>query len=379
MFRAETHEEMLAWYHDIEQLVKLPYMSLSQRQTFIASHAPEDVQDRKRQSGSSSPGLDEDEADEVPYSQINSIEDSIRHSPRRPPPGGSFPSETKLDDSAMYSRHSPVGSDIMNEIHPAKIPRDGDVAAGFGAHGLERPTTGGTGVSRTFIDDDKDFSTRAAAAATCGRRGVRAAALTDAAAVARKHRGDEEDTDQELEHGDMSDTVVGLQEAARYYAGTAATNLNVDTAHGYPESNSQGVNNWIDSQRTANGIGGALVGEAGGFLGGLDGVALVSADEKESDERKVLEQADATHSADMEVETKLPIDNDVLSEALNSSTAASTLEIPKTNAIRRSKSIKEIVEETIAESPGNHPERSVTPGRWPETPPQELDQDRMLR
>ena len=86
VFRAETHEEMLAWYQDIEQLVQLPNMSLSQRQTFIASHAPEDTGDHQRQSGSSSPGLDEDEADEVPYSQSHSIEEPSQRSPQRPAP-----------------------------------------------------------------------------------------------------------------------------------------------------------------------------------------------------------------------------------------------------------------------------------------------------
>ena len=93
---------MLAWYHDTEQLMQLPHMSLSQRETFIASHATEDVLDRQRHSGSSSPGLDEDEADEVPYSRINSIEETTPRSPIRPPPGGSFPSETHLDAAAMY-------------------------------------------------------------------------------------------------------------------------------------------------------------------------------------------------------------------------------------------------------------------------------------
>src|SRR5947207_10561688 len=100
---------MFAWYNDIEQLVQLPRMSLSQRQTFIASHAPEDVLDRQRLSGSPSPGLDEDEADEVPYSQVNSIEETTRQSPLPPPPGGSFPSETKLNALDMYvgrRRHS---------------------------------------------------------------------------------------------------------------------------------------------------------------------------------------------------------------------------------------------------------------------------------
>src|SRR5271170_5217082 len=146
---------MLAWYHDIEQLVQLPHMSLSQRQTFIASHAPEDLH---RQSGSTSPGLDEDEADEVPYSQINSIEETTPQSPLRPPPGGSFPSETRLDDAAMYGRHSRAASDVTSELHPARMSREEDVGAVFGTHELDRPHTGGTEGS---IGDDGDFSAAA--------------------------------------------------------------------------------------------------------------------------------------------------------------------------------------------------------------------------
>ena len=359
--------------------MQLPHMSLSQRQTFIASHAPEDVLDRQRQSGSSSPGLDEDEADEVPYSQINSIEEATPQSPQRPPPGGSFPSETKLDDAAMYGRHSPVGSDVTSELQPARISRDEDVAAVFRAHDLERPMTRDTGVSQGSIGDDKDFSTGAAAAVGVGT-GVGAAALAGGAVAARKHRGDEEDTDQELEHGDMSSTVTGPHEAAGYYAGTTTMNHTVGTTQGYPESKSHGISNWVDSQQTEKGAGGGTVGEAvlGGFLGGMGGAALVSASQKDTDDKKDVDPTNATGSG---IETKPPVDKDVVPAALNGSTptTTSTLATPPTNTIRRSKSKKEIVEETIAQSPGNHPERGVTPGTWPETPAQELSQDWMFR
>ena len=373
---------MLAWYHDIEQLVQLPHMSLSQRQTFIASHAPEDVLDRQRQSGSSSPGLDEDEADEVPYSQINSIEEATPQSPQRPPPGGSFPSETKLDDVAMYGRHSPVGSDVTSELQPARISRDEDVAAVFGAHDLERPMTGGTGVSQGSIGDDKDFSTGAAAAAVGVGAGVGAAALAGGAVAARKHRGDEEDTDQELEHGDMSNTVAGPHEAAEYYAGTTAINHNVGAPQGYTESKSHGISNWVDSQQTEKGAGGGGVGDAalGGFLGGMGGAAVVAAAQTDTEDKKDIDPANATGTG---IETKPPVDKDVVPAALNGSTTttatSTTLATPPTNTIRRSKSKREIVEETIAESPGNHPERGVTPGTWPETPAHEMDQDGMFR
>src|SRR5579859_2809191 len=218
---------MLAWYHDIEQLVQLPHMSLSQRQTFIASHTPDELLDRQRQSGSSSPGLDEDEADEVPFSQVNSVDDTASpSSPQRPQPGGSFPSETRLDDAAMYDTHSRTASDVTSEIHPARLSNEGDVAAVFGEKGdreseLERPYTGHSAGS---IGDDRDFSTAAMGA------GVGAAAAGAAMLAARKNTDETEGTKtQDQEYGEGK-RVAAPHEAAAYYAGTAALTTSSSTA-----------------------------------------------------------------------------------------------------------------------------------------------------
>ena len=148
---------MLAWYHDIEQLVQLPHMSTSQRQNFIARHAL-DLLDRQRRSGASSPGLDEDEADEVPYSQTNSSEEATPQSPIRPPPGGSFPSGTRLDDVSLYNRHSRAESDVTSEFQPLRSSRGEDIGEAFRLNDLDRPFTRGTEKSVGSIHDDQEFS-----------------------------------------------------------------------------------------------------------------------------------------------------------------------------------------------------------------------------
>ena len=365
VFRAESHEEMLAWYHDIEQLVQLPHMSLSQRQTFIASHALEDVLDRQRQSGSSSPGLDEDEADEVPYSQTNSIEETTTQSPLRPTPGGSFPSETKLDDVAVYGRHSRAASDATSELQPARISREEYVVAIFDSHELDRPVTGGTQMSVESIGDDRDFS---AAAMGVGVGAAVGAAVGDGGAIAAGRHKDG-DLHDDADEGDVSSQVAGPHEAAGYYADTAPMNQSGDTAESTGKSwrNSLPSHSWGGSDNHT--------GEAamGGMIGGIGGAELAASllHSKDVDTEHLVPSANETGGG---IEMKPPVERDVLPAELNKSTATTALAAP-INTMRRSKSKREIVEETIAESMGNHPERGVTPGAWPETPAQEVQQD----
>ena len=433
VFRAETHEEMLAWYHDIEQLVQLPNMSLSQRQTFIASHAPEDMADHQRQSGSSSPGLDEDEADEVPYSQVHSIEEPSPQSPLRPAPGGSFPSETRLEDAAMYGsgRHSRAASDVTSEIHPARISRDEDVAAVFGSNpDLERPFSSTTDGS---IGDDKEFSTAAVGA------GVGAAAV-GGLMYARNNRDDGYGNDL-TEHPGTSKATASPHEAAQYYAGTAPlpaaafystsgnSNSHVNDLSTSQRQAEQSVEHYANitanqrqAERTAeqysSGQGSSLPSHfnpvsqtpdsrlqdfaLGGLVGGAGAGAFAysqrSREVRETPERVSETTAIQTGAGSFSaaqtgtgIETKQPKDMDTLPAELNgatSSTSYSGTEIggltasssstgngqglePPPSTIRRSKSKKEIVEETIAESIGNHPERGMIPGFWPETPAEE--------
>ncbi|EPS43437.1 hypothetical protein H072_2576 [Dactylellina haptotyla CBS 200.50] len=99
VFRAETHDAMIGFYEDIKKLIEL---SGPERNAFVASHqkqhTPTDGPPAKETGSSSSEnGLENDEADEIPYSADRSAligsEPSI-HEPR--PEGGRFPSDIDI-------------------------------------------------------------------------------------------------------------------------------------------------------------------------------------------------------------------------------------------------------------------------------------------
>ncbi|KAF3923521.1 hypothetical protein ABW21_db0209446 [Orbilia brochopaga] len=100
VFRAETHEDMMGFYGDIKKLIEL---SGPERTAFVASHqkqpaaAVDGVPAKENGSSSSENGLENDEADEIPYSADRSAlvgsEPSI-HELR--PEGGRFPSDIDI-------------------------------------------------------------------------------------------------------------------------------------------------------------------------------------------------------------------------------------------------------------------------------------------
>jgi hypothetical protein len=334
-------------------------MSLSQRQTFIASHAPEDGPDRRRQSISSSPGLDEDEADEVPYNQVNPNEEMTPQSPKRPSPGGSFPSATRLDDAAMYNRHSPAISEITNELHPPRILRDEEVAPIFGPnYDFDRPITGGTEMSTSSIGDDRYFSNSTARVSI-------GATIVGSALSARRDEDDE--TSKEVEHANVSSKSVGPHETAGYYTGTTPMSLRTDfipPVPAQPETTGESISYPTSSKYnfigTDNNLGSAAVATTVGDTGGTPPTPL-----SHFWENSELPISDSVTGGD--VERKSPAEKDALPTELTGSTQTSTLAAPA-STVRRIRSKREIVEEAIAESIGNHPERGVTPGGWPETP-----------
>ncbi|KAF3920731.1 hypothetical protein AA313_de0207434 [Arthrobotrys entomopaga] len=99
VFRAETHEAMMGFYEDIKNLIEL---SGPERNAFVTSHQKHHtptngVPAKETGSSSSENGLENDEADEIPYSADRSAligsEPSI-HEPR--PEGGRFPSDIDI-------------------------------------------------------------------------------------------------------------------------------------------------------------------------------------------------------------------------------------------------------------------------------------------
>jgi hypothetical protein len=116
VFRAESYDTMLAWYEDIKNLTE---KSGEERNAFVRRHA-RSVSQGSARSVSSNGDLEEDEADEVPYSANQSMiaNDAVRDQPQqRPSPGGRFPSDLQIERNLQAplpgsSGSSEVGNDI---------------------------------------------------------------------------------------------------------------------------------------------------------------------------------------------------------------------------------------------------------------------------
>ncbi|KAL9615570.1 MAG: hypothetical protein Q9167_000083 [Letrouitia subvulpina] len=122
VFRAESHDTMLAWYEDLKSLTE---KTGEERKAFIRRHA-RSVSGGSQKAGSiSSEGaLDEDEADQVPYSAAASQIDQSQNQeklPERPNPGGRFPSALNInrDSQVPLSPSSPSSSGDRDAVAAA--------------------------------------------------------------------------------------------------------------------------------------------------------------------------------------------------------------------------------------------------------------------
>lgn len=115
VFRAESYDTMLAWYEDVKTLTET---TGEQRNAFVRRHVRSVSQGSVR-SVSSDGGLEEDEADEVPYSANQSMTNAAarEETPQRPSPGGRFPSDIQIDRNLQAplspsSGSSEIGHDL---------------------------------------------------------------------------------------------------------------------------------------------------------------------------------------------------------------------------------------------------------------------------
>jgi hypothetical protein len=130
VFRAETYETMNAWYDDIETLTE---KSGEERNAFVRRHASvRSISAGSARSASSDGGLEEDEADAIPYSANQSMVSQPREQPpTRPSPGGRFPSDLAVnrhlqEPLSPSSGSSDLGHDIttasggplQHDVHP---------------------------------------------------------------------------------------------------------------------------------------------------------------------------------------------------------------------------------------------------------------------
>jgi hypothetical protein len=90
VFRAESHETMMAWYEDIESLIS---KTGEARNAYVRRH----VRTVSGASARTSIDLDEDEADRTPYSAEAVVLNQERPTSAPREPGGRFPSDVQID------------------------------------------------------------------------------------------------------------------------------------------------------------------------------------------------------------------------------------------------------------------------------------------
>ncbi|KAI4729950.1 hypothetical protein E4T49_02302 [Aureobasidium sp. EXF-10728] len=104
VFRAESYETMMAWFEAIKILTE---KTGEERNAFVRQHVRSISQNSHRNSISSD-GLEEDEADQVPYSAQSSVINQPIGETRlqRPVPGGRFPSDLQIPRAMAASPDS---------------------------------------------------------------------------------------------------------------------------------------------------------------------------------------------------------------------------------------------------------------------------------
>lgn len=137
VFRAESFDTMMAWYEDIKALTeKTP----QERSEFVRGHSRSFSRTSSRVSISSDGVVDED--DEEPYSAHNSAaaltkgSDYQQAGPRRPSPGGRFPSDIEVNAQRGLQAPLSPSSSISGRIPspgPNENHHDNDVIAAAGA------------------------------------------------------------------------------------------------------------------------------------------------------------------------------------------------------------------------------------------------------
>lgn len=126
VFRAESYDTMLAWFSDIKNLTE---KTGAERKEFIRRSHARSVSTGSHKAGSisSDGGIDEDEADEVPYSAAASqaeLAPQVETLPQRPNPGGRFPSALKINRDSQVP-FSPSRSPSSSTGDPEMIAAAG--------------------------------------------------------------------------------------------------------------------------------------------------------------------------------------------------------------------------------------------------------------
>ena len=160
VFRAESHDTMLAWYEDVRNLTEKTGL---EREAFVRKHARSMSNSSARApSLSSDGGMDEDEADRVPYSANPSHIDAVTAAEEQQPrpqtlqvpraPGGHFQSSDLSIERGLHQRFPSSGASSIDRdaITPSTPPgsglplREPGQPRHDGEHGANEPIMHGT-------------------------------------------------------------------------------------------------------------------------------------------------------------------------------------------------------------------------------------------
>jgi hypothetical protein len=165
VFRAESHDTMMAWYEDIKALTE---KSPEERSQFVRTHSRSLSRSSRR--SVSSDGMVDDDEDEEPFSAGSQIDvnpgPKQDGTPRRAQPGGRFPSDIQVNTQrGLQATHS--HSSVSSQDHPS----DAQVIAAAGAlpgttvpaagQGENQHETGYGGINGTPIGDIHSKAARA--------------------------------------------------------------------------------------------------------------------------------------------------------------------------------------------------------------------------
>lgn len=124
VFRAESYDTMSAWYDDIKILTS---QSPQDRQNFVRQHA-RSISGSSQKAGSISSDGIMDEDDEEPFSATNSAvvaPGPKPDEPKRPQPGGRFPSQLSIDTLSQRGLQAPLspssGSSSFGDVQDRNV------------------------------------------------------------------------------------------------------------------------------------------------------------------------------------------------------------------------------------------------------------------
>ncbi len=129
VFRAESHDTMLAWYEDIKALTE---KSPEERHQFVRTHSRSLSRSSRRSARSaSSDGLDDEDEEPFTGGEVDTNPTARADAaPRRPEPGGRFPSDLQvMTQRGLHASQSPSSLSSGAQDYPS----DANVIAAAGA------------------------------------------------------------------------------------------------------------------------------------------------------------------------------------------------------------------------------------------------------